>query len=123
MDGLVWRVADGTHRVGLGSLLRPALKALSLAADVHRCLHVHRLAGYLPGSSLLYAPDVSCRPSIAVFETVPCQSVLVIESVHSAPTKGACRDVTPARFVVDTAQQAERLCGTRKLLRQLLVGV
>ena len=39
MNRLVWCVTDGTDGVGFGSLLRPALKALGLAADVHRCLH------------------------------------------------------------------------------------
>ena len=38
VDRLVWCVADSTHRVGFGSLLRPALKALGLATDVDRRL-------------------------------------------------------------------------------------
>lgn len=39
VDRLVRCVADGTHWVGLGSLLGSALKALGLASNVHRCLH------------------------------------------------------------------------------------
>lgn len=43
VDGLVGRVTNGAHRVGFGSLLRPALKALGLPTDVRCCLHVHTL--------------------------------------------------------------------------------
>ena len=43
MDRLVWCVADGTHRVGFGSLLGAALKALGLASNVHCCLHACKI--------------------------------------------------------------------------------
>ena len=41
VDGLVWRVTDGTHRVCFGGLLGLALKALSLSPHVYSSLHIN----------------------------------------------------------------------------------
>lgn len=43
VDGLVWCVTDGTHRIGLGSLFGLTLKAFSLAPHVDSCLQSHQV--------------------------------------------------------------------------------
>lgn len=60
MDRLVWCVADGTHRVGFGSLLGAALKALSLATNVHRRLHACKAGGpHITYVTNVYTPAYS----------------------------------------------------------------
>ena len=52
VNRLVWRVADGADRVGLGSLLWLALKAFCLASQVDCHLHGNLRSAFLHHTSL-----------------------------------------------------------------------